>query len=546
MLKSLIIKNFILIDTAEIDFGKSLNIITGETGSGKSLIFKAIAFVFGDKSIKDAIKPGQNKCEVISIFKSSPTILKKLSQIGLDSIDGEDIIVKRCVTADTNKYYLNDSIISYQKLQELKELLINISSQHSQQRILRTNDQLEIIDSFIKNKDLIQKYQDQYHEYLDLQKQIKETKQSLQYKDERLNYIKKQIKEIDSMDISEDDDNLEEKIASFKLLESNIKKINQIESTIFGDDQSISSIFLTLKNMTKSFKDNKGFNEGLDHIDKAMDSFYEEIKNIKSTIDAIDPDQMQEMIIKNEKITKLIKQFGSIKNLFIKKTELEQELQSIITADKNLQKLESSVQTLLLNLMSNAKILSDERKTVAKKISKKIESELCELSIPNNQFQIELEQRDLSPTGIDVPSFLFSANKGQPLKSIKDVASGGELSRIMLAISNISVDTSPVSIFLDEIDSGISGNTGFAIGKKIKELSKSSQIICITHLPQIAVFGETFFIIDKVSDKTTSTNIIQADSQDKITQELARMVGSELSPKDAHNFALKLLEAVKD
>lgn len=545
MLKSLTIKNFILIKNAEVDFSKQLNIISGETGSGKSILLKAISFLLGEKANKDIIKTGEDFCEVAGTFHIKNKLLKE-ELIKLDISFTDELIIRRKITKDSNsKIYVNDTNISISKIIELKELLLEISSQNSQHNLNKSTEQLHIIDQFLESKELLLNVKNAFSELKDIQKKLEDFKKKLQFKDERISYIKKQLKEISDMDISEDDDLLEEQIEKILKSQEILTKIKTIESIVFESDESIANSFISFKNLIKSLKIQNEFIKSVDLFDAAFDHSLEEIKKLKKEYN-LPSDEAQALIKRSETVRKYINQYGSIKNIIEKQSKLQSELDEIyqIEEDKELL-LKKEIKTNEL-LSTLADELSKERNNIITKLSKKIESEIKELNIPNCIFKIKLDKTNITINGIDSPEFLFSANKGEPLKPMKEIASGGEISRIMLAIHNISISEYNTTILLDEIDSGISGNTGIALGKKIKDLSKKIQVICITHLPQIAIFSDTHIVIDKTSTDNTQSKIKMITETADKEIEIARMLGSELSPKESIEFAKHLIKNIKN
>lgn len=544
MLKFLKIKNFILIKDAEIDFSNNLNIISGETGSGKSILLKAISFLLGEKVNKDVIKTGEDFCEVTGIFLIKN---KKLKQelIKLDIEFTDELIIRRKIMKDSNsKTYINDTNISTSKILELQDLLMEISSQNNQLNIQKQSEQLSIIDQFLSNQELLTTVKNSFIELKEIKKTQDDNTKKLQFKNERISYIKKQLKEISDMEISEEDDLLEERVEKILKSQDVLNKIKQVEDTIFESEESLANKFIELKNQIKQLRINTSFNEAIETFDTAFDQCLAELKQLKK--DYILPeDEAQELIKRSSIVKKYITQYGSIKNIIIKQEQLQKELDDIYEIEAIQKELEKKEIQINKKIKENSEELSKERQSIVSKISKKIESEIRDLNIPNCHFQIKLESIQQSSTGIDSPVFLFTANKGEPLKPMKDIASGGELSRIMLAIHNISVSEYNTTILLDEIDSGISGNTGISLGKKIKELSNKIQVICITHLPQIAIFSDTHIVINKISEKNTNSNIHVLTKIEEKEEEISRMLGSELSPTESIKYAKHLLANIK-
>jgi DNA repair protein RecN (Recombination protein N) len=535
MIELIKIKNYALIQDSEIDLTKGLNIISGETGAGKSLFLGALSLIMGEKVSKNII--GKNGAEAtVEVIIKQKDLTKKAIDLGIEVEKDGSLLIKR-VFGEKNKCYINGELITQAQLKNLMKGSIDICSQHENQSILDQNNQLAMLDTY-SSIDL-DKLSLLYKELKSLMNEkvslVKEKKQ----RDEKVDYFEYVLGEINKVNPTEEDIQIESRLSELK----NKQKIIQVEGSIhqfFNEDEGIRS---KLKGIYYELKE-------LDEIKNQTKS--EEFKELMNQILAFDvkskddsDEDIQYYLDRMENLSSLTKKHGgTIVSLLAEKEKLEQELDNIKNFDSNLSKIDGSIKKAEFAFLKEAELVSRKRKDHCAKLSKEIESNLKDLNMNNVKFSIEINKKDYSANGIDDIEYQISPNKGEALKPISEVASGGELSRVLLSIYNVLGGSNSVYLF-DEVDAGIGGETGMKVGKKLKQMANNSQIICITHLPQVAVFAESNFKIDKKenSQKTVS-NITKLDSKETEI-EISRMLGAALNSSTALEHAKEMIKKAK-
>jgi DNA repair protein RecN (Recombination protein N) len=511
MLSSITIKNFILINELSIDFSEGFNIITGETGSGKSLILKGISILLGGKFSNDFIRKGEKSSEVIGIFKINKII---------DEYEDE-IIIRRVVSEKGQKTYINDTPVTIKRLKEIMGQIIELTSQHSSQKLFDKEFQLSLVDSIV-DKD---NYDEKYSLYNSIQKDLESYKKQKSDGSDREEFLDFKVKEIDSLNIVDEDFDLEEKISSIE----NEKKITEISSEmnelLFGEDNSLMEHILQVAERSKEFdkfsgKDTYSLFKGVENV---LDDVAKEI-NFKEPSEDLD-----ELYVRVEELSKIKKKNGgSLEAVLEKREEYFKELEILQDLDENITRGEHDLIVAKEEAINYGKILSKQRKKKAKEMSKEITEVIQKLNMKGAEFTIEVNSgEEIRKNGMDEVSFMITSNKGEDSRELMNIASGGELSRIMLAIFVVNNEKLP--IVFDEIDGGIGGNTGTVVGEYLRKLSETTQVIAITHLGQIAALSDSHIQVEKseVNSRVISKGIEIKEEQQ--LEELARMLSGELS-----------------
>jgi len=547
MLKVLRVKNLALMEDLTIDFDNGLTVVTGETGAGKSMIVEAIATLSGSRMEDVLIRSGKNFAEVTGIFGAKSSVLKRLKKSGIE-VDS-DLIIRRKIERNKRQHaYINDQIVSLNLLKEVAQEMIDLIGQYENQSLFYAKNHLLLLDSFAGLDDLKVEYNKNYDEYRHLQTKLENLLETMRQKDEKMDYLKYQIAEIEKANLQPDE---EEKLASEKelLLSSEKRSLlsTQIITSLYEAD---GSVIENLAKIKKLFDDlckydhnlNK-MNERLESSISSIDDVYREISSYQSQIE-FSQQRLDDVLDKLDVINKIKKKYGKTLqeiNNFL--GSIKKELMLIETQDEELNNIKERIVEVEQKITSQAEELSIQRRKAAGTLRKRILELLLQLGMKKADFEIRLTNRDICENGKDDVEFYISTNPGEELKPLRKIASGGEVSRITLSLKTLlsSIDQIPTIIF-DEVDTGISGRIAEAVGHLLAKVSKQHQIICITHLPQISVFADNHILVQKeIKDKETFTRIVKLDREMR-KLEIARMLGGKEITEKTMEHAAEFLE----
>ncbi len=537
MLLELNIENFAIIENMKIEFDRGLNVLTGETGSGKSIIIDSLGLVLGARANKDIIKHGEDYAFIEAIFSCySDDIKKTLKDYGLEI--GELIVVSKKIQRNGPTITrINNRAITTQVLSKIAIKLIDIFAQHETISLMDNKNQLKLIDDFSgdKHKELLKELDKVVSDIDSLKKEYQDKSNLETNKEREIDLLEYQINEIDEANLTEyDESELTEDFNKFSNMTNTITKLTEAKSIIDSSYDSaniediLDKVILNITEVSKYNKDIKYIEDELEDIRYRISDIS---KNLDSYIESMEVDEEKLNFLQSriDLVNTIKTKYGNtIKeiNEFYEKTY--ERLEFLKNFEKNLKVLSDKIKSLEYKAIEIAKVISKNRKETANLVQDNITKEIKELNIPNAKFKINIKEKELGHDGIDKIEFLISPNKGQELMPMSKVASGGEMSRIMLGFKSIIAkkDNIPTLVF-DEIDTGISGKTAQIVGRKIKNLSKGRQIIVISHLPQIVALADTHFLINKdtLSDTTIST-ITKLNDEDRV-DELARLIGGE-------------------
>ena len=543
MLNRLTVKNFAIIEDIDITPESGLTVLTGETGAGKSLIIDTIDLLLGERASTEMIRNGKEKAEIIGYFSvKNPRISGILSNLDIDFLDG-NIVISRTISQNKNVIKVNDKTVTLTELKSLAKYLADIHQQFDMVKLLNKDNYLEIIDGF--KYELVNEYKDRY---------LKELETLKQYNDEYLSLVKRindikskrdiyeyELKEISSLNLSL---NEEEDIASRLELLKNYDKIYALleESKELIDKESLEDIYNIKENISK-LSDYQNEFKGV--ADKLNDYYYELediYSNIKHKLAHLDynPNELDELETRNNAINQVKKKYGkSVEELINYQNELKTLLQDDVDLDTSLKEERNKLSTQYDKTYESANELTELRKQIAKSICNELVSTMNDLSL-KVRFDIEIssseKDKDLSlatfkSDGINEVEFLIETNIGEGLKPLAKVVSGGEMSRIMLAIKALFIKSQKIStVIFDEVDTGISGEIASKVAKKIKEISLSTQVISITHLPQVASLSNHHLKISKqVKDGRTFTTIKKLSLEEKIYEVASMISGGKVT-----------------
>ena len=556
MLSEIAIKNLAIIDDIRIRLESGLNILTGETGAGKSIIINAINIILGDRANSRVIRTGENFAEIEAefIINNDKLTKKVLDANGFNSKDG--LIVRRIISSNNrHKIYINGRLSTSQTLKEITKGLASVSGQHEHQSLLDEKNYIFLLDGFAGLNSKRKKLSDFYHEILSFEEKIKDLKSEkseFEKNAELLDFQKKEIEEAFLMDPEEDS-----LLANELKIMRNAKKLKEISekssSLLYSGNNSVSETLALIK---KDLSTASAIDENFFSFMSQLESVYEEISDMGRSIleytDRLETDE-NTILIKEERlelINRLKHKYGgnisAILDHYSKISDITSDMGEL---DIFISSMEEDLNEKRSVYFSFAEKLSLKRKKAAKVLETEISSSIKELDMPYARFYVKIDSDSgrLSESGIDRVMFFISPNPGEEPKPIMDTASGGELSRLILAIKSSTAESDNVStIIFDEADAGIGGQAAEKTGEKIKKISKNTQVICITHLPQLAKFADHHYYIEKnVENNRTRTSIKYLSAEERI-QEIARMISGDNFTETALTNARELIEQAAD
>lgn len=550
MLRKLIIKNFAIIDDLELELHAGFNIMTGETGAGKSIILGALGLLLGQRFDSKSLKNNQKKCIIEGHFKLNNFSLEdffKEQDLDYD----ESCIIRREISVDgKSRGFINDTPVNIQLLKQLGEQLVDIHSQHETLLLNSKAYQLHVIDSVANHKDLLNTYQSGFNNYQSKIKELKQLQSDSESALKEQDYIRFQFDELLQADLKvEEQSQLESEQELLNHAEEIQIKLTQIDLALQSSENSILD---QLKSINQQLSALEKLNPTFEKISQRLKSILIEAKDIGAEIEEIaqqtqaNPERLQIIQERLDLIYRLEHKHRveDIAGLLSIQSSLDEKLQQYDHNDERIQSLEKEIATLEKQLHKLANELSVNRKKCFDSVIKNISSNLRELGIPNAQLAIEhTVSTELQKEGIDEILFLFSANKGQKPEPIHKVASGGELSRLMLCIKSLLAQKEQLpTIIFDEIDTGVSGEVALKMGAIMKQLAKDIQVISITHLPQIAGLGTHHFYVYKDHEaKETATKIKELNANERVV-EIAKMLSGDNPTAGAMENAKELLK----
>jgi DNA repair protein RecN (Recombination protein N) len=533
MLLGLNLKNFTIIDDISVSFTSGLNIITGETGAGKSIIVDAVNIILGEKVTPDLIKTGEDESRIEALFdiSSYPVIKERLLSSGFDA-SGDELLIKRVIyRKGRSRVHMNGETATLSILEHVTEGLIDVFSQHEHQTLLKRENHLRVLDELGGNGKDLERVRELYGKHSEVRTMLRQMSDDVRDLAEKEDFLKFQLDEIQksSLRLGEDEELEAEKL---KLL--NIEKLLSASKSayeeIYENEPSLSG---RLKSLTAEISEAGKIDEPLSKIASLLESAIVQIEDASFTLRdyaselSFESGRLDEIEERLKDISELKRKYGgTISNIFKRREEIEKELSAITNHDEQLEELRAELREIEKSYNKAASELSEKRKRLGVSLGEVLQKELSHVGIKGAQFSSEFKQKEMSPDGVDDVTFLFSANPDEAPKPLARVASGGELSRIMLVLKEAIARTEGGSIIIfDEADSGIGGAVAETVGEKIKKLSEPYQVICITHLPQVAKFGDSHLLVSKtLIGGKTRVSVRSLNEQERV-QELARMIG---------------------
>ena len=539
MLKQLYIKNFTLIDELNISLYPGFSVITGETGAGKSIILGAIGLLLGNRADSKAIKAGRDRCVIEAHFDLSRYGMQKFFDDHDIDYDADDTIIRRELTAaGKSRAFINDTPVPLTRMRELGEQLVDIHSQHQNLLLQKEDFQLNVVDIIAQDADQLKVYQKEYYAYRKAKELLEELKAEIAKNRENEEFMRFQHKELDDANLQEGElEQLEQEAEILSHSEDIKTALYEADSALSGENDSILD---KLKNATHQLENICDVYPSMADVTGRMQSSYIELKDIaqeiSSSVDHVefDPNRLDAINTRLDKFYTLQQKFHveTVTELIATRDRIAEQLSHIDNGDEDIEEKEKEVAALLAKAEKQAALLTSIRQKSAKAIEKEMKGRLIPLGIPNVRFEIAFAEKPLSGNGADKVSFLFSANKSTQLQPVSQVASGGEIARVMLSLkAMISGAVKLPTIIFDEIDTGVSGKIAEKMADIMEEMGlQNRQVLSITHLPQIAAKGSHHYkVLKEETENGTISHMKELNSQERI-EEIAQMLsGSDIT-----------------
>jgi len=548
MLRNLKIKNLALVDDAQVGFNDGLNVITGETGAGKSLLIGALRLLLGERADKSMIRTGETACSVHAEFGLEDTahVDAILSDIGLEPCAGGLLIIRRVITSSSSKTMVNDEPVTLQVLKRLGDVLVDMHGPYDHQSLLDTGTQLEILDAFGQVGNARAAYQAEHSKLRGIQKQIDGLSSDNEEDLERqIDFMAYRVAEIEAAKLSvEEDGQVEEEHGVIANSQHVIELANGTVNALTGSDEgcAFDALAAAQRNLNQLVKLMPEAQEWHDEVEGAVAQVQEVVRSIESSAAGIDasPERMQWLDDRLTTYQTLKRKYGATIEEILQNHEIwKQQLGELRGRDKRRAELQAELETVFLSVEKAGLELRGKRENVADHLSGCITKELVDIGFEHGFFDVQITPCSPGPSGMDEIEFGFAPNAGEDMRPLRMIASSGEISRVMLATKAVLArhDRIPVLVF-DEIDANVGGEIGGAVGRKLAQVAECHQLICITHLPQVAVCGTTHLAVSKkVEDGRTYTEVQLLDEESR-PEEIARMLGG----KDSTNVTLRHAE----
>lgn len=538
MINHISIRNFAIIEEAEIDFDEGLCVITGETGSGKSVVIEAISLALGSRADSSFVRHGADKAVI---------------ELTAD-INEEDIVIRREVSAaGKNLCRLNGELVTLSELSRVCAKLAEIHGQYDNQSLLNPENHTGILDAFGKDKiaPLARAYAQSYDLYVKAASDLRRLLSAEKENARKLDYYRYEKSEIDKANLKPGEyEELTDRVSVLSNSEKIFEGVENALSSVGGENGALAALGSALA----SLRSVSGYSQDIEKMLETTESLYYELQDVESGLSSMadtltfEPGEIDACISRIDLIDNLKKKYGStIEEILDYRDKIAAELDVIENFDDEKARLTAAEIAAKSELIKRASALTEARHNAAEILEKKIVKELSELNFSAAEFKVSFTKLDSpGPDGAETAEFLISANRGEPLKPLSKTASGGEISRIMLAIRNITGESDGIpTMFFDEIDAGISGVTASVVGRKLRQIAENHQIICITHLPQIAAMGDSNYRIYKESDESSTFTHVEKLSEDEKTAEIARLLGGDNITETTLKSARELIASAK-
>mgnify|MGYP000481256860 FL=1 len=545
MLKSLFISSFVIIDQTTVDFDEGMTALTGETGAGKSIIINALEQLCGARASSSLVRKGSKKAVIEGVFDMNDSIQKILDELNIDG-DDDLIITKEILDNGRSTIKINYRTVTNSALKQVAPYLLDIHSQYQTQEIFNVKNHLKILQSFMNHQDdsLLSEYHKHYFEYKKISQKIKKLEQE-DLSDERIEYYQKQYDELKDFEYTDEIiDQLEEELRMMKNYESMHKYMTDFNGAMSDKQGALNQINDALSALGH-MNDTESFSALYDEFYNQYYSMQDIVDRIETAFDSIDFDEYRFNELQEELFTihRLQRKYGySVDDIYQAQTELKEKLDAALNREDVLADLNKQKDQAYHEAYQIASKLTSLREEQGLIFVDALEKELKDLYLPDAKLKVDIKECSLSDTGKDDITFMVSMNKGQAFTPLNETASGGEISRLMLAIKTITMNQNQMNtLVFDEIDTGVSGKVADAIGLKMHSISLNNQVLCITHLPQVAIHADHHYAIKKLSHDEETYSTLAVLSEDERIEEIAKMLSGDVITAEAIDNAKRLL-----
>lgn len=536
MLSELYIENLAVIEKATIDFSDKLNVFTGETGAGKSILINGINAILGQRVTKDIVRTGTDKAVISALFTDiGDNVLQVLDELGISAEDGQLFLTREIRSDGGSVARVNSRAVNVSVLKAIGETLVTIHGQHDNQILMAPERHIEILDSYAESEALIEDYHSSFRELQSIAKKINKIKTEQSKKEFRMAELADIVEEINTLNIHEGEDKeIEAELNISKNAVAISEALYMAKQLLSGDDDTDGAVEMT----HRASKSVEGYTDIMteispiyDRLSSAaieMEDISEEIGSLLDSLD-IDPKRYDYLNQRSDELRRIMKKYGpELDDVLTTLENSQNELDELSGAEQSLDELNKEKERLLAEVSKKAKALSDHRKKAGERFVSQVTEELEFLNMPKVKLVVQQKTGKLTINGMDSIEFLISANLGEEPKPIAKIASGGELSRIMLALKNVIAEKDSIgTLIFDEIDTGVSGRAAQKIGIKLKQISRLRQVLCVTHLAQMAVMADNHLLIEKnIQGDRTVTTVRTLDHEQR-KYEIARIMGGE-------------------
>lgn len=536
MLSELYIENLAVIEKATIDFSDKLNVFTGETGAGKSILINGINAILGQRVTKDIVRTGTDKAVISALFTDiGDNVFQVLDELGISTEDGQLFLTREIRSDGGSVARVNSRAVNVSVLKAIGETLVTIHGQHDNQILMAPERHIEILDSYAESEALIEDYHSSFRELQSIAKKINKIKTEQSKKEFRMAELADIVEEINALNIHEGEDKeIEAELNISKNAVAISEALYMAKQLLSGDDDTDGAVEMT----QRASKSVEGYTDIMteispiyDRLSSAaieMEDISEEIGSLLDSLD-IDPKRYDYLNQRSDELRRIMKKYGpELDDVLTTLENSQNELDELSGAEQSLDELNKEKERLLAEVSKKAKALSDHRKKAGERFVSQVTEELEFLNMPKVKLVVQQKTGKLTINGMDSIEFLISANLGEEPKPIAKIASGGELSRIMLALKNVIAEKDSIgTLIFDEIDTGVSGRAAQKIGIKLKQISRLRQVLCVTHLAQMAVMADNHLLIEKnIQGDRTVTTVRNLDHEQR-KYEIARIMGGE-------------------
>lgn len=536
MLSELYIENLAVIEKATIDFSDKLNVFTGETGAGKSILINGINAILGQRVTKDIVRTGTDKAVISALFTDiGDNVFRVLDELGISTEDGQLFLTREIRSDGGSVARVNSRAVNVSVLKAIGETLVTIHGQHDNQILMAPERHIEILDSYAESEALIEDYHSSFRELQSIAKKINKIKTEQSKKEFRMAELADIVEEINALNIHEGEDKeIEAELNISKNAVAISEALYMAKQLLSGDDDTDGAVEMT----QRASKSVEGYTDIMteispiyDRLSSAaieMEDISEEIGSLLDSLD-IDPKRYDYLNQRSDELRRIMKKYGpELDDVLTTLENSQNELDELSGAEQSLDELNKEKERLLAEVSKKAKALSDHRKKAGERFVSQVTEELEFLNMPKVKLVVQQKTGKLTINGMDSIEFLISANLGEEPKPIAKIASGGELSRIMLALKNVIAEKDSIgTLIFDEIDTGVSGRAAQKIGIKLKQISRLRQVLCVTHLAQMAVMADNHLLIEKnIQGDRTVTTVRTLDHEQR-KYEIARIMGGE-------------------